>query len=136
MGVDASAKARVVGITTEYRDLRAGNVLYLPQRIAVFAQGASAVPYSTEKWQATSAGAGGSRYGFGCPIHDILRELFPVNGDGVGTIPVTVYPLEDAAGATPAVGDVTPSGTASSSYASMTRRVKPRTHPARTSACS
>jgi hypothetical protein len=31
----------------------------------------------------------------------------------VGVIPVTVYPMTDAVGATAATGDITPSGTAS-----------------------
>lgn len=109
--VDASAVARVVGITTEFKDLRAGGVLFLPQRIAVFAQGSSSATYSTDKFQITSAFQAGSRYGFGSPIHLICRELFPLNGDGVGTIPVTVYPMEDAYDAVAATGTITPTGT-------------------------
>jgi len=113
MGVDASAVARVLGVTTEYRDLRAGNVRYLPQRIAVIAQGATAsAGYSTTKWQATSADEAGQRYGYGSPIHLILRELMPANGDGVGSIPVDVLPLNDHASGVAAAGTVTPSGTA------------------------
>jgi phage tail sheath gpL-like len=113
MGVDASAIARVVGITSEFRDLRAGNVQYLPQRIAVVAQGATAsAGYSMAKWTATSANDAGARYGYGSPIHLILRELLPVSGDGIGTIPVDVFPLEDHASGVAADGSVTPSGTA------------------------
>jgi phage tail sheath gpL-like len=113
MGVDASAVARVVGITSEFRDLRAGNVQFLPQRIAVIAQGATAsAGYSTAKWTATSANDAGNRYGHGSPIHLILRELLPSNGDGVGTIPVDVFPLNDHASGVAADGSVTPSGTA------------------------
>jgi phage tail sheath gpL-like len=110
MGIDASAVARAVGIDTQFKDFRGGQVLFLPQRIAVFAQGRSSVTYDTTKWQATSASAGGNRFGFGSPIHLILRELLPVNGDGVGTIPVTVYPLEDGYEAVAATGTITPSG--------------------------
>ena len=40
--VDLSAVARVVGIKTEFVNLRGGNVVNLPQRIAVFGQGNSA----------------------------------------------------------------------------------------------
>lgn len=111
MAIDASAVARVLGIDTVFKDLRGGSVLFLPQRIAVFAQGASAASYSLDKWTATSAGAAGNRYGFGSPIHLILRELMPANGDGVGTIPVTVYPLEDDDSGVPAEGAIVPSGT-------------------------
>ena len=113
MGVDASAVARVVGITTEFRDLRAGNVRFLPQRIAVIAQGATAsAGYSLAKWTATSANDAGARYGYGSPVHLILRELLPANGDGVGTIPVDCFPLNDHASGVAAAGTVTPSGTA------------------------
>lgn len=112
MSVDASAVARVLGISVEYVDLRGGSIQYLPQRIALIAQGASAVTYSSDKWSATGADAGGKRFGYGSPIHLALRELMPLNGDGVGSIPVDVYPLSDADAATAAAGDVTPSGTA------------------------
>lgn len=112
MPVDASAVGRTVGIDTEYKDSRDGNVAFLPQRIAVFAHGSSDAVYDDEKWEATGAGTAGSRYGFGSEAHLVLRELLPVNGDGVGTIAVTVYPLSDAGGAAAAAGDITPSGTA------------------------
>jgi phage tail sheath gpL-like len=111
--VDVSAVARVLGIATEFKDLRAGSVLFLPQRIAVFAQGSSAVTYSTDKRQVTSAAEAGTIYGFDGPIGLITRELLPVNGDGVGSIPVTIYPLEDGYEAVAAAGDITPGGTAS-----------------------
>lgn len=110
MSVDASAVARVLGITTTFEDLREGAALNLPQRIALLAQGASAAVYSSEKRQVTSAFEGGSIYGFGSPIHLALLEFFPANGDGVGTIPVTVYPLSDDASGVPAAGSITPSG--------------------------
>lgn len=118
MTIDASAVARVLGITTTFQDLRAGGVLFLPQRIAVFAQGTTAAAYALTKFVATSAGAVGTKLGFGSPAHLIARELFPVNGDGVGSVPVTFYPLDDAGSSAPSVGDVTPSGsqTTAASY--------------------
>jgi phage tail sheath gpL-like len=112
MAIDASAVARVVGIETQFRDLREGGVLFLPQRIAVIAQGASASVYSTDKFQATSALEVGQKLGFGSPAHLIARMLWPTNGDGVGTIPVTFYPLVDDASGVAAAGDITPSGSA------------------------
>ena len=108
--VDVSAVARVVGIKTEFVDLRAGSVLFLPQRIAVMGQGASASVYSTTKAQLTSSGAVGERYGFGPPLHLAARQLFPTNGDGVGTIPVTFYPLLDDPSGVASSGSITPSG--------------------------
>ncbi|MAL49661.1 MAG: phage tail protein [Methylophaga sp.] len=108
--VDVSAVARVVGIKTQFKDLRGGGILFLPQRIAVVGQGNSAAVYDTTKTQVTSATQAADLYGFGSPIHLALRQLFPVNGDGVGTIPVTVYPLEDDVSGVAAAGDITPAG--------------------------
>ncbi len=109
--VDQSAVARVVGIKTEFKDLRGGNILFLPQRIYVVGQGATDSTYSTGKFQATSAAAVGERVGFGSPLHLAAKQFFPVNGDGVGTIPVTFAPLEDHASGVVASGDVTPTAT-------------------------
>jgi phage tail sheath gpL-like len=111
MGIDASVVARVLGIDTKYQDMRAGELLFLPQRVAVLAQGASDAVYSSNKYLALSAGDVGARFGYGSPAHLALLQLLPINGDGVDTIPVTVYPLQQLAGATAASGDVTPSGT-------------------------
>jgi phage tail sheath gpL-like len=110
--VDISAVARVVGIKTDFKDLRGGQALFLPQRIAVFGQGSTASQgaYSLTKRQVFSGDEAGQIYGFGSPIHLAVRQLLPVNGDGVGTIPVTVYPLNDDASGVAAAGDITPSG--------------------------
>lgn len=121
MTIAASAVARVVGIETQFKDLRGGQVLFLPQRIAVFAQGSSAVSYPTTKWTSTGANAAGSRFGFGSPIHLALLELQPINGDGVGTIPVDVFPLSDHASGAPATGEITPSGTATEAFSAYVR---------------
>ena len=115
--VDPSAVARVVGIKTAFRNLQGGGVTILPQRIAVIGQGASASAYSTDKRTLVSAADAGETYGFGSPIHLAALQLLPVNGDGVGTIPVTVYPLEDAVGATTAAGSITPAGAQTESAA-------------------
>ena len=109
--IDASAVARVVGIKTEFKDLR-GGILFLPQRIAVVAQGNSAAVYDTTKLQVTSATIAAQTYGFGSPIHQAVKQLLPTNGDGVGTIPVTIYPLEDDVAGVASTGDVTATGTA------------------------
>lgn len=110
--IDASAVASVLGISTTFEDMRSGGVLYLPQRITIFAQGQSGVSYSEDKWTSTGAGAAGAKYGYKSPIYLVLRELQPANGDGVGTIPVDVCPLLDAGGSAAAVGNLVPSGTA------------------------
>lgn len=105
--VDASAVARVLGIQTIFKNLR-GGILFLPQRIAVVGQGNTASVYATTKRQVTSASEAAGIYGFGSPIHNACRQLFPVNGDGVGTIPVTIYPLDDDASGVASSGDITP----------------------------
>jgi len=108
--VDASAVARVVGIKTEFKDLRAGAITNLPQRIAVVGQGNTLAVYATTKLQVFSALEAANTYGFGSPIHLAVEELLPINGDGVGTIPVTIYPLDDDGGGSVSTGDLTPSG--------------------------
>lgn len=119
--VDASAVARVVGIKTIFKDLRGGGILFLPQRIAVVGQGNSAAVYDTTKRQVTSATEAAQLYGFGSPIHLAVLQLLPINGDGVGTIPVTVYPLEDDASGVASTGDITPSGAATEAAAYRVR---------------
>lgn len=113
MGIDTSAVARIVGYETVFKDLRGGNVVNLPQRIAVIGQGATAsnASYDTTKAQYTRAPDVGAEYGYGSPLHLVARELFPTNGDGVGTIPVTFYPLKDDGSGAAAAGSITPSGT-------------------------
>lgn len=112
MAVDASAVARVLGITTQFQDLRAGGLLLLPQRVAVVGQGNTAATYSLDKFRATSHVQVAQRFGFGSPLHLAARQLFPTNGDGVGTIPVTFYPLDDDGAGVAATGDIAPTGTA------------------------
>src|SRR5262245_3301852 len=111
MSIDASAVARVLGVETVFEDRRGGGILFLPQRIAVFAQGATDATFSLAKFQGTSSKQVGDRVGYGTPMHHIARQLFPSNNDGVGSIPVTFYPLDDASGAAAAAGAITPTGT-------------------------
>jgi phage tail sheath gpL-like len=113
MSIDALAVSRVVGITTEFKDYGAGRVRYLPQRIALIGQGNSASTYSTDKQQITSAAQAATLYGYGSPLHLAALMLFPRNGDGVGSIPVTAYPLEDDSSAVAAAGAIGLTGPAS-----------------------
>lgn len=123
--IDPSAVARVVGIETKFVNLRSG-IAFLPQRIALIGQGNSATTYSTDKRAVTSAAQAGSIYGFGSPIHLAVRQLLPANGDGVGTIPVTVYPLVDDASGVAAAGsiDVSGSPTGSASYRVIVNNIR------------
>jgi len=106
--VDASAVARVVGIETKFKDLRAGGILFLPQRVALIGQGATLSVFSTVKKQFTSALAVAEDYGFGSPVHLAAKQLLPLNGDGIGSIPLTVYPLDDDGAGVASAGDITP----------------------------
>lgn len=115
--VDASAAARVVGIQTQFKDLRQGGADYLPQRVAIVGQGASNAVYPSTKQRIATAFEAGERYGFGSPIHLAAEQLLPVNGDGVGTVPVTVYPVQAGGSAVAASGSVTVSGTATKTAA-------------------
>lgn len=110
MPVDTNAVARTVGIETTFKNLRQIGTSLLPQRIAVFGQGNTASTYSTAKKQVSSANEVGTLYGFGSPVHNAARQLLPANGDGVGSIPVTIYPLEDNGAGVAATGDITPGG--------------------------
>lgn len=114
MPVQASAAARVVGIETTFRDLRGGAAQSLPQHIAILAQGTTAAAgYSLDPRRITSAAEAATVYGSGSPIHLAALELFPPVGGGVGSIPVTVLPLEDDYDAgVAAAGTITPSGAA------------------------
>lgn len=108
MGIDVSARARALGVTTESRSFGSSRLLSLPQRIAVIAQGASASTYSSDKFTATSANMVGSEVGYGSPAHLIVSQLLPRNGDGVGPIPVDVFPLADSVSGVAAAGSITP----------------------------
>ena len=109
--VDVSQVGRALGISTTYRGLPAGNIRMLPQQIAVIGQGTTAksgyVHTGVRVYNATEAG---DLYGYGSPIHLAVRQLFPDNGDGVGSIPVTCYGLDDDVAGTAALGSIIPVG--------------------------
>lgn len=113
--IDASAVANVLGISVEHVNLGKDGVMFLPQRIYVIAQGSDSVTYDSKKFRATSHTQVGDRFGYGSPAHLIARQLLPSNGDGVGTIPVTFFPLQPDGSGVVASGDITASGTADKS---------------------
>lgn len=115
MSIDATAVARVVGIDTQFKDLSAGAVQFLPQQIAVIGHGNTGVSYPLTPFKPSSALAAGQRFGHGSLIHQALRELLPLTGGGVGTIPIVVLPLAEDAGGTAAAGSIVPSGAAPAS---------------------
>lgn len=86
----------------------------LPQRIGIFAEAntANQATLDTDAVELNTAQEAGEKYGFGSPIHSIVRILKPISGDGVGGIPVVVYAQAEAGGATEKILEITPTGVA------------------------
>lgn len=95
-----------VAIKERYNNRGTSDGNYRPTRIAVFAQGNEGSTYPTTKRRVYSSGDAGLVEGWGSPSHLMLRSLFPQYGDGVGSIPVDLYPLEQPSGGTKASGAV------------------------------
>lgn len=90
----------------------------LPQRIEILAEANTANQSGlvTDAVQITSAQQAGALYGYGSPIHQIMRILRPVNGGGsIGGIPTYVRAQAEASGAAAKVLSVTVTGTATAS---------------------
>ena len=87
----------------------------LPMRIAVLAEAnqANQASLDTTAKEIISATQAGNLYGFGSPIHQIVRILIPLQGEGVGGIPVVVYPQAEAVEAVAAERSITVTGTVS-----------------------
>lgn len=86
----------------------------LPQSIALLGEAntANQGTLDTTPTTYTTAEAIGAAYGYGSPLHMAARILFPKSGDGIGGIPLTVYPQAEAGGATDKILEVNVSGTA------------------------
>lgn len=113
LAVGTERIAKIVGYT-----LTGGNFQEsspnLPQSIAIIgeANDANQSGLSTDPQQILNSQKAGELYGYGSPIHMASRILFPNSGDGVGGIPVFVYPQAAAGGAAAKVIEITPTGTA------------------------
>lgn len=88
----------------------------LPQIIAVFGEAntANQAGLSTNKVEVTSAVEAANLFGYGSPIHSIMRILRPTGSDGVGGIPTIVFPQISSVGAAATVRAWTVTGTATS----------------------
>ena len=86
----------------------------LPHRIAILGEAntANQASLSTDGEVITSAQEAATLYGYGSPIHQAMRILKPLSGDGVGSIPIVAYAQAEPGGAAAKVIDVTPTGTA------------------------
>lgn len=113
MPLSNSQVAAGVGIDLFYRPNSLSTARFLPPSIVVLGQGNTGSTYASTRQQITSAAQAAALYGFGSPLHQAARLLFPVDGSvGVGSVPVWVHALQAASGATVATGVILPVGTA------------------------
>lgn len=99
-----SRVARGVAILGTHDALGNQGARFRPAKIAIFAQGNADKTYSFTKRQVFATSEAGSVYGYGSPVHLMCKSLFP----SVGSIPVTVYPLDQPAAGVAGGGDITP----------------------------
>lgn len=66
----------------------------LPQRVAILGEAnqANQAGLTTGPYEITSAQQAGELFGYGSPIHMVMRILRPQSGTGIGGIPTLVYP--------------------------------------------
>ncbi|NCX55604.1 MAG: hypothetical protein EBW87_00175 [Burkholderiaceae bacterium] len=106
--------SRITGYKIKKGDFRLQSP-NLPQRIALLGEANDAnqaLLNTSAPVQILSAKQAGELYGYGSPIYHILRILKPISGDGVGGIPIFVYPQAKAAGAVAKQVRIIPAGTA------------------------
>ena len=115
MGVSSSAVSRVTGISVTPKNFNTGSAAMLPQRLVVIGQGNDDVVYDTKKYvcQGTAYEIG-QKYGLGSPLHLAALQLFPQVGAGA-TFPVTFIGVKAGKSDVAATGQITVSGTATSS---------------------
>lgn len=119
--IPAGSVAAAIGVKTAFTDLRGGVAAFLPQQVALIGQGNDLAVYTTDAALVTTAAQVGQTYGFGSPLHLAAKQLFPVGGDGVAPVPVTVYPLDPDGGGVASDGDITPTGTMTSAESYQVR---------------
>lgn len=114
--VGSERVSRIVGYKFSKGDFRETSP-NLPQRIAILSEAntANQSGLSTDGVEVTSAQQAGELYGYGSPIHMIMRILRPVSGSRVGGIPTIVYAQAEPGGAAAKVMILTPTGTATAS---------------------
>jgi phage tail sheath gpL-like len=116
MAISTAVPAGSISRTSGYQ-LNKGNFStgtpYLPQKVVILGE-ANTANQSTlvnDSVQITTAAQAGQKYGYGSPIHQIARILFPVSGTGI-SVPVYVMAQDEPGGATATVIVITITGTA------------------------
>lgn len=112
--VSSSDISRIVGYKLTTGDFKTSSP-NLPQAVAILGEAnsdfQSTLDLSVKK--ITSAQQAGKLYGYGSPIYQMARILFPVQGGaGVDGIPVYVYPQAQANGSTEKIIEVFATGVA------------------------
>jgi phage tail sheath gpL-like len=117
VGLDRISRVSGYNIKRGFFNNDTGN---LPQIIAIFGEAntANQSGLSVTKREVTSASEAGDLYGYGSPIHSIMRILRPSGADGVGGIPTVVFPQisNGAATATVRAWSVTGTATANATH--------------------
>lgn len=111
--VGLERKSRVSGYNIK-KGFFSNDTPNLPQIIAVFGEAntANQTGLTVTPVEVTSANRAGELFGFGSPIHQIMRILRPINGDGVGGIPTVIFPQVSSGSATATEIEYTITGTA------------------------
>lgn len=111
--IDTSQVARGTGIEVDKENLGSGTVRYVPQRVILLAMGETGISHTTTKFEATGGPKQvGETAGYKSQAYAMMKELYPDNGGGLGTIPTDVLLLAEAGGSTQATGDITASASA------------------------
>lgn len=121
--------SRVVGYKIKKGNFRQSSP-NLPQRIAIFGEANEANQTDLAENVAVeilNARQAGELFGYGSPIHMMMRILRPLSGDGVGGVPTIVFPQASPVGATQKVLTIEPTGVATGN-GTHTLRIAGRTN--------
>lgn len=113
MAVGTELISKIVGYKIEKGDFSTSSP-NLPMRVLILGEAnhANQATFPTGLTEITSAQQAGELYGYGSPIHSMMRILRPSNSVGVGGIPTIVGAQSAASGATSRIMEVTPTGIA------------------------
>ncbi|MCK4883490.1 MAG: hypothetical protein KAS30_01340 [Candidatus Diapherotrites archaeon] len=111
--IDIDVVSRIVGYQLTKGDFSTVSP-NLPQRIALLGEANTANQGAgiTDPLENPTLQEVGVKYGYGSPIYNMYRILKPLQGGGVGSVPVKIYAQDAAGGSTASVLRITPTGTA------------------------
>lgn len=110
----ADRVARGLAIKTSYDQPEAGEAKGRPVSIFVYGIPAASVSVASTPYEFVSLADTATKYGYKSTIYQMCKMLKPLYGIGVGSIPITIFPLAVTTGGQ-AAGDITPTGTVTSS---------------------